>query len=44
MKHSMSFNMDFEMYDFIERVAEDVGVSKSEIIRRMIRMYMEERI
>ena len=37
----ITFGMDFDMYDYIERTAERVGVTKSEVVRRMISVYME---
>lgn len=41
-KQNITFQMDFEMFDFIERKAEEMNVSKSEIVRRMVKPFMED--
>lgn len=41
-KQNLTFEMDFEMYDYIERAAENyTGGNKSEIVRRMINEFMD---
>lgn len=41
MEHQLSVKMTLDEYDYVERTAEKIGISKGEVVRRLIGFSMK---